>query len=117
MAIKHLCHLPIYFSQLGIVAVSNGGVGTIGSILKTLQSHGRLAVVGIGKAKEIVGQQSVVGCPVLIEERDVGLYVADSEGQAVTVTHINTVETGPHAGTVGLGGTTGASQQKNKDGQ
>jgi hypothetical protein len=96
-----------YSTKLGIVAVSSGGVGTVGSILIALEGHGGLAVVVVGKAKEVVGQNAVVGRAVVIEELDIRLYVADCKRLAVVVTPVDTIETCPHAVAVGLGSATG----------
>ena len=50
----------------------------------------------------------------LVEELDIGLYVADRNGLAVTVVHVDAVETGAHTAAVSLGGTAGQCQQKRK---
>ena len=63
-------------------------------------------MVGIGKAKEIVGQQAVVGGAVVVEEPDIGLDILHGEGLAVAVALVDAVQTAPHAITVGLGGAT-----------
>ena len=74
-------------------------------------------MVVVGKAQEVMSQQSIVGRAVLIEETDVGLNVADSKGLTVTITHVDTIENCPHTVAVGLGSTTGEGQQKDENGQ
>jgi hypothetical protein len=112
-----LCHLAIYPSQLGVVAVCSGSVGTVGSILIALEGHRCLAVVVVGKAKKIVGQQAVVGRAVVIEELDIRLYVFDGEGLPRSVAPVDAVESSTHTVAVSLGSATGKRQQKDEDGQ
>jgi hypothetical protein len=64
-------------------------------------------MVVIGTAQQVVGQQAVVGRAVLIEKLDIGLYVADCKRLAVTITHVDTIETCPHTVAVSLGSATG----------
>jgi hypothetical protein len=91
---------------MGIITICTEGVGTVGSILIALESHGGFTVVIIGKAKEIVDQQTVVGRAMIVEELDIGLHFTDREGLTIAVTHIDAVEPCPHTGLLVLGGAT-----------
>jgi hypothetical protein len=96
---------------LGIVAVSGAGVGIVGSILIALEGHRCLAVVVVGKAKEVVGQNAVVGRAVVVEELDIRLYVFDGEGLPRLVAPVDAVESSTHTVAVSLGSATGKRQQ------
>ena len=111
MQIEYLCHLPIDSGKLCVIAVGCSGVSTFGSILVTLKGHRSLTVVVISTAKEVMGQETVVGCAVLVEEGDVGLHVGDGEGLARAIAYDDAVETSPHTHAVGLGGAADDSRQ------
>jgi hypothetical protein len=106
LIIEHISHLPIHSGQLGIITICTEGVGTVGSILIALEGHWCFTVVIIGKAKEVVGQQAVVGRAMIVEELDIGLHFTDREGLTIAVTHVDAVETSPHTGLLVLGGAT-----------
>jgi hypothetical protein len=97
---------------LGIVAVGTEGVSAVEGILIALEGHGGFAVFMVGAAQEVVGQQAVVGCAVVVEEIDVGLYVGSGEGLVVTVALVDAVQTGTHAIAVGLRRAADQRQQK-----
>ena len=117
LLIEHLCHLPIYSSQLGIVTICAEGICTFYSILITFESHGCLAVVVIGTAKEVVGKKAIVGSTVLIEKGNVWLNIADGKGLVVAITHIDAVKTGTHANAVSLRGAARKCQHHNNNTQ
>ncbi|MBQ8991264.1 MAG: hypothetical protein IJ084_04565 [Prevotella sp.] len=67
LLIKHITHLPIYSTELAVVAVLSGGVGTLGGHLEILQSHGRLVEIMIGTPQKVVGEHLFVRGTVIIE--------------------------------------------------
>ena len=115
--IEYLCHLGIHSSQLGIVAIGTEGVSAVEGVLIALEGHGGFAVVEVGAAQEVVGQQAVVGRAVVVEEGDVGLHVGSGEGLVVAVALVDAVQAGTHAQAVGLGGAAGECQQQREYGQ
>ena len=102
LIVEHICHLPINPRQLRKVAVDSRGVGTVDGIVVALEGHGGLAVLVVGTAEEVVGQQAVVGSTMAVEEADVGLYLPDGEGLAGAVALVDAVKAGTHAGAVGF---------------
>ena len=115
--IEYLCHLGIHSSQLGIVAIGTEGVSAVEGVLIALKGHGGFAVVEVGAAQEVVGQQAVVGCAVVVEEVDVGLHVGSREGLVVAVTLVDAVQLSAHTAAVRLCGTAGERQKNGYDGQ
>ena len=109
--------MPIDPGELGIVAVGAKGVGAIEGVLIALEGHGGFAVVVIGTAQEVVGQQAVVRCAVVVEEIDVGLYVGSGEGLVVAVALVDAVQLSAHAVAVRLCGAAGERQENGYDGQ
>jgi hypothetical protein len=88
--------------KLRIVAICAEGVGTVGGFLIALKGHGGLAVVVVGTAQQVVGQQAVVGRSMVVEELDIGFHIGHREGLVVTVALVDTVQTGTHTVAVGL---------------
>jgi hypothetical protein len=99
---------------LGIVTIFAEGIGTIEGVLVTLEGHGGFAVVVVGAAQQVVGQEAVVGCAVIVEELDIGLHICHREGLVVAVALIDTVQTGTHADSVGLRRAADQRQQKDE---
>ena len=77
-----------------------------------LQSHGGLAVLVVGAAQQVVGQQLVVGRAVVVEETDVGFYVLGGKGLVVAVAYIDAVEAGPHQSPLASHGASRQHQQQ-----
>ena len=71
MLVENLCHLGIDSAKLLVVAICAEGVGTVGGFLVALKGHGGFAVIVVGKAQQIIGQEAVVRCAVIVEELDV----------------------------------------------
>jgi hypothetical protein len=115
--IKEKGHLSEDSTQLGIVAVAAKGVGAVESVLIALEGHGGFAVVVVGTAQKVVGQQAVVRCAVVVEEIDIGLYVGSGEGLVVAVALVDAVQLSAHTVAVRLCGTAGERQENGYDGQ
>ena len=69
----------------------------------------------VGAAKEVVGQQAVVGGAVLVEEADVGFDVLNGEGLVVAVALVDAVQLGAHTGTLSIGGASHQHHQQSED--
>ena len=114
LLIENLCHLGIDAAELFIVAGGGGGVGMVDGMLVAFEGHGGVALLVVGAAQEVVGQQAVVGVAVTIEELDVGLYVLRGEGLVGAVAHVDAVETAAHPVALSLGGA--AAQRRHQQG-
>ena len=112
LLVKDQCHLPIHPCQLSVVTVLGGGIGTVEGVMVALQSHGGLAVLVVGAAQQVVGQQLVVGRAVVVEETDVGFYVLGGKGLVVAVAYIDAVEAGPHQSPLASRGASHQHQQQ-----
>ena len=110
--IEYLSHLGIYSAKLLVVAIFAEGVGTFCGFLVALKGHGGFAVVVVGAAQKVVGQEAVVGCAVIVEELDIRLHIGHREGLVVAIALINAVQTGTHTDAVGLRRAAGQRQQK-----
>ncbi len=64
-----------------------------------------------------MGQQTVVGGTVAVEERDVRLHVGHREGLVVAVALIDAVQAAEHAAALAVGDTGAQQQQREEDGQ
>ena len=112
LLVKDQCHLPIHSCQLGVVTVLGGGIGTVEGIVVALQGHGDFAVLVVGAAQQVVGQQLIVGAAVAVEETDIGVYVLDGEGLVVAVPCIDAVKAGPHPSPLASRGASHQHQQQ-----
>ena len=112
LLVENKCHLPVNSGKLWIIAIFAEGIGTVDGILIALKGHGGLAVVMVGTAQQIVGQQAVVRRAVVIEELDIGLHIGHREGLVVAVALIDAVEPNAHVLAVGLAGAAGHRHQK-----
>ena len=115
LVIKYSCNLPIHSGQLSIVAVVCSCVSAIDGVVIAFQGHGSLAGFVVGAAKEVVGQQAVVGSAVAVEEADVGLYVLRGEGLVGAVTLIETVQPLSHGSALPLCSTADHRHQEGKN--
>lgn len=104
LIIKHLCHLAIDPAQLGVVEILNGGVGAVDGVVVALESHGGIAVLVVGTAQQVMGQQTVIISAVVIKETDVVLNLLYGEGLVSAIPLVKTIEAGTHAVTVGFSG-------------
>ena len=77
-----------------------------------LQSHGGLAVLVVGAAQQVVGQQLIVGGAMVVEETDIGFYVLGGKGLVVAVAYIDAVEAGPHQSPLASRGASRQHQQQ-----
>ena len=115
LLIENLCHLGIDAAELFIVAGGGGGVGMVDGMLVAFEGHGGIALLMVGTAEEIVGQQLVVmdgvgreegekGFGLFVEEVDVWTDVVRSEGLVGAVEHVDAVEAGALLPAFSLGG-------------
>ena len=58
----------------------------------------------IGAAQEVVSQQPIVSCAVVVEEVDIGLHVGSGEGLVVAVALVDAVQLSAHTAAVRLCG-------------
>ena len=63
----------MHATQRAVVTVGGGGIGTVGSIKVGVEGSRRLAHVGIGAAKDVVGTHALVRCAVAVEIAGEGL--------------------------------------------
>ena len=102
---------PIHSTQLCEVAVLGGGVGTVEGVMVALQGYRSLAVLVVGTAQQVVGQQLIVGGAMVVEETDIGFYVLGGKGLVVAVAYIDAVEAGPHQSPLASRGASHQHQQ------